>query len=115
MCKSLFFCSFFAFRLEMHVRCGNQYKTRADRGTILGQSRLCECLDICGLSPAHESEMRDLPSLSADCKILISLILLKFSHSLLDWTALSLSCWFFLAGGGFFKNIFRGVCGPCHL
>ena len=90
----------------MHVRCGNQYKTRADRGTILGQSRLCECLDICGLSPAHESEMRDLPSLSADCKILIWLILFKFSHSILDWTALS---WIFFSGvggrgGGFLKK-----------
>ena len=30
------FRSFFAFRLEMHVRCDNQYKTGADRGNILG-------------------------------------------------------------------------------
>ena len=28
---------FFAFRLEMHVRCDSQYKTGADGGTILGQ------------------------------------------------------------------------------
>ena len=52
------FRSFFAFRLEMHVRCDNQYKTGADRGNILGQSRLFECMGICVLSPAHESEMR---------------------------------------------------------
>ena len=42
----------------MHVRCDNQYKTGADRGKILGQPRLFECMGICVLSPAHESEMR---------------------------------------------------------
>ena len=52
------FRSFFAFRLEMHVRCDNQYKTGADRETILGQPVLFECMGICILSPAHESEMR---------------------------------------------------------
>ena len=41
----------------MYVRCDNQYKTGADRGNILGQLRLFECMDICVLSPAHESEM----------------------------------------------------------
>ena len=50
--------SFFAFRLEMHVRCDNQYKTGADRKNILGQPMLFECMGICVLSPAHESEMR---------------------------------------------------------
>ena len=51
--------SFFAFRLEMHVRCDNQYKTGADRANILGQPRLFECMGICVLRvPAHESEMR---------------------------------------------------------
>ena len=43
------FRSFFAFRLEMHVRCDNQYKTGA---------MLFEGMDICVSSPAHESEMR---------------------------------------------------------
>ena len=52
------FRSFFAFRLEMHVRSDNQYKTGADKGNILGQPRLFECMGICVLSPAHESEMR---------------------------------------------------------
>ena len=42
----------------MHVRCDNQYKTGADRGNILGQSMLFECMGICVLSPAHESGMR---------------------------------------------------------
>ena len=53
-----FFRSFFAFRLEMHIRCDNQNKTGADRGNILGRPRLIECMGICVLSPAHESEMR---------------------------------------------------------
>ena len=52
------FRSFFAFRLEMHVTCDNQYETGADRENILGQPRLFECMGICVLSPAHESEMR---------------------------------------------------------
>ena len=42
----------------MHVRCDNQYKTGADGGTALGQPMLFECMGICILSPAHESEMR---------------------------------------------------------
>ena len=41
----------------MHVRCDNQHKTGADGGNILGQPRLFECMGICVLSPAHESEM----------------------------------------------------------
>ena len=52
------FRSNFAFRLEMHVRCDNQYKTGADREIFLGQPMLFECMGICVLSPAHESEMR---------------------------------------------------------
>ena len=54
------FRSFFAFRLEMHVRCDNQYKTGADGENILGQPMLFVhvCMGICVLSPAHESEMR---------------------------------------------------------
>ena len=44
--------------LEMQVRCDNQYKTGADRENILGQLMLFECMGICVLSPAHESEMR---------------------------------------------------------
>ena len=42
----------------MHYRCDNQYKTGADGGTALGQPMLFECRGICGLSPAHECEMR---------------------------------------------------------
>ena len=42
----------------MHVRRDNQYKTGADGGNILGQPMLFECIGICLLSPAHESEMR---------------------------------------------------------
>ena len=43
----------------MHVRCDNQYNTGADRGNILGEPMLFECMGICVLGPAHESEMRD--------------------------------------------------------
>ena len=52
------FRSFFAYRLEMHVRCDNQYKTGADRGNTLGKPMLFECMGICVLSPGHEKEMR---------------------------------------------------------
>ena len=42
----------------MHVRFDNQYTTGAEGGNILGQPMLFECMGICVLSPAHESEMR---------------------------------------------------------
>ena len=98
----------------MHVRGDNQYKTGADRENVLGQPILFECMGICVLSPAHESKMRGLPCLCADCKIHIPPILITFSHSILDWTVLS---WNWGGGGGDLKKkkIFRGVCGPCHL
>ena len=48
-----------AFRLELHVRCDNQYKTGADRENVLGQPMLFECMGICVLSPAHENGRRD--------------------------------------------------------
>ena len=76
------FRSFFAFRLEIHVRCDNQYKTGADRENILGQPMLFECIGICVLTPAHESEMRGYLVHMLVVKIL--LILPKFSHSILD-------------------------------
>ena len=104
------FRSFLAFRLEMHVRCDNQYKTGADRENILGQPMLFECIGICVLSPAHESGMRGYLVYVMIVKKLMSLILLKFSHSILDWTVLSWNL-----GGGFFEFFFRGVCGPYHL
>ena len=75
----------------MHVRCDNEYKTGADRENILGQPMLFECMGICVLSPAHESEMRDYLVYVLIVKNL--LILFKFSHSILDWTFLS---WNFL-------------------
>ena len=72
----------------MHVRCDNQYKTGADRENILGQPMLFECMGICVLSPAHESEMRGYLVYVLIVKK-ISLILFKFNHSILDWTVLS--------------------------
>ena len=48
------FSSFFAFRLEIYVTCGNQYKTVADGGNILGQPMQFECMGFCVLSPALE-------------------------------------------------------------
>ena len=66
----------------MHVICDNQYKTGTDGGTILEQSRLFECMGICVLSPAHESEMRGYLVYVLIVKYL--LILFKFSHSILD-------------------------------
>ena len=50
---------------------------------------LFECMVICVLSPAHESEMRGYLVHVLIVKKLISLILFKFSHSILDWTVLS--------------------------
>ena len=58
-CVKIFFLFFFfAFKAEKYVRCDNQYETGADKGNIFGQPMLFECVGICVLSPAHESEMR---------------------------------------------------------
>ena len=54
---------------------------------ILGQPMLFECMGICVLSPVHESEMRGY--LVHLLIVQYLLILFKFSHSILDWTALS--------------------------
>ena len=64
----------------MHARSDNQYKTGADRGNILGQPRLFECMGICVLSPAHESVIRDYLVYVLIVKYLP--ILFKFSHSI---------------------------------
>ena len=81
----------------MRVRCDNQYKTGADRGNILGQPLLFECIGICVLSPAHESKMRGYLVYVLIVNYLP--IFLKFSHSILGWTALS---WNF---GGYLETI----------
>ena len=62
-------------------------------GNILGQPMPFECMVICVLSPAHESEMRSYIVYVLIVKKRITLILFKFSHSILDWTVLS---WNFL-------------------
>ena len=80
--KTNVFRSFFAFKLEMPVRCDNQYKTGADRENILGQPMLFVCIGICVLSPAHESEMRGY--LVYVLIVTNLLILFKFSHKILD-------------------------------
>ena len=57
-CEINVFCSFYSYSLEMNARCDNQDKTEADRGNILGQPMLFECMGICVLSPACERELR---------------------------------------------------------
>ena len=89
------FRSFFAFRLEMHVSCDNQYKAGADREKSLGQPMLFEYIGIRVLSPAHEGEMRGYLVYVLIVKKLISFILFRFSHSIVDWTVLSLFWGFF--------------------
>ena len=61
--------------------------TGADRENILGQPMLFECMGICVLSSAHAGEMRGYLVYVLVVKYL--LILFKFSHSILDWMALS--------------------------
>ena len=72
-------------------------------GNIFWDSRCClcfVCMGICVLNPAHESEMSSYLVYVLIVKKRISLILFKFSHSILDWTVLSRN--FF----GIFWNIF---------
>ena len=58
-------------------------------------------MGICVLSPAHESEMMGYLVYVLIVKYLSHRF--KFSHSILDWTALS---WNFF--GGFFKTFLEG-------
>ena len=73
----------------MHVIYDNQYKTGADGGNIFEQPMLFVCMGICVLRPVHENEMRGYLVHVLIVKKVISLILFKFSHSILDWTVLS--------------------------
>ena len=63
---------------------------------------LSECMGICVLSPAHETEMRGSFVYLLIVKYL--LILCKVSHSILDWAALSWILFSFF----FFFNILEG-------
>ena len=83
----------------MLVRCDNQYKTGADRENTLGQPMLFECMGICVLSPAHESEMRGYLVYVLTVKKLNSLILFKFGHSILGGRSYR-----GMGGGDFFKT-----------
>ena len=86
----------------MHVRCDNQYKAGADRGNILGQPMLFECMGICVLSPALESEMRGYLVYLLIVKYLS--ILFNFSHCVLDW----MICPYRGILGGFYRGILGG-------
>ena len=90
------FRSFFAFRLEKHVRCDNQRKTGADRGIILGQPRLFECMGICVLSPAHKSEMGGYLAYTLIVRYLSHLFLFKIQSQYIRLDGLIVE----LGGGG---------------
>ena len=77
----------------MHVRCDNQYKTGADRGNILGQLMLLECMGICILSPLHECEMRGSLVYQPIGKYFS--ILFKFSHGIFRQDGLVVIFFFF--------------------
>ena len=89
--------------LEMHVRCDNQYKTGADKENILGQPMLFECVGICVLSPAHESEMRGY--------IVYVLIVINLSHRfcLNSATAYKIGRSYRGIFVGFFKTFLEGL------
>ena len=63
---------------------------------------LFECMGICVLSPAHESEMRGYLVYLLIVEYLS--IVFKFSHSRLDWTVLSWNVCVCRGGGGDFKK-----------
>ena len=58
LCVNQRFSLVFRFQTRDACQMHNQYKTGADRGNILGQPKLFECMSICVLSPVHKSEMR---------------------------------------------------------
>ena len=92
----------------MHVRCDSKYKTGADRGNILGRPRLIECMGICVLSPAHESEMRGYLVYVLIEKYLSHRFYLNSKYIRLNGLKvdffLLLLFFFFAEGGGFLKH-----------
>ena len=89
----------------MRVRCDNQYKSEADMAIIFGQPRLCGCIGICFLSPAHESEIRGY---FVYVLIIKYPMILKLSRSILHWTTLSRNFSSFCCCCWFFKTFFEG-------
>ena len=100
--KMNIFRSFFAFMLDMHVRCDNQYKTGADRENILGQPMLFVFMGICVLNPAHENEMRGY--------LVYVLIVKRISHRFCLNSATEYQIGRSYRGilGGFFKTFLEG-------
>ena len=88
----------------MHVRCDNQCKTGSDRENILGQSILFECMSICVLSPAHESEMRGYLDYVLIVKktYLIDFVQIQPQYIRLDGLIVE------FGGGGFFETFLEG-------
>ena len=101
VCKSTFFALFFAFRFEMHGRCT---KLEQIEEIFWGGPMPFECMGICVLSPAHESEIRGY---------LVYVLIVKYlSHRFcsnsvrvyrLEGLILDFCVWNF-------GNIFSGVC-----
>ena len=58
VCKSTFFARFSLSDSRFMSDAITSTKLEQTWGNILGQPRLFECMGICVLSPAHESEMR---------------------------------------------------------
>ena len=79
-------------------------KIGADKGNILEQPRLFECMGICVLNPAHESENRGY---------LVYVLIVKYLSHRFCLNSGTVSYTGFFSRD--FLNIFRGVCGPCHL
>ena len=77
-------------------------QTGADGENMFGQPMLFECMSICVLSPAHESEMRGDLVYVLTVKKLNSLILFKFGHSILGGRSYR-GIW-----GGFFLTFLEG-------
>ena len=88
----------------MHVRLDNQYKTGADRGNILEQPMLFECIGICVLSPGHESEMKGYPVYVLIIKYLSQSFCLNSATVYIRLDGLAVEFFFFFWGGDFLKT-----------
>ena len=97
---------------------GSRCMSDAITSTKLKQTRKCfgtaEAVWVHGylrFEPGARMWNEGFPCLSADCKIFISSVLFQFSHSIWDWTALSLIFFWGVRGGGwggFFKTFLEG-------
>ena len=87
LCKYQRFSPVFCFQAQNACRMRQSAPKWSRRGSYFGTADAVWAQGYLRFEPGAWKWNEALPCLSADCKILMTLILFKFSHSISDWTA----------------------------